>query len=432
MIDRGDVAGPGPAPRRVDGTFLLQLAVVALATTAVNAIRPMVTYRALGLGAGPFEVGLLAAVFSVAPALLAVVVGRAVDRIGEAWFIRGALLAMTAGAFIAAIVDSLVLLALSQSITGLGHVTNLIAGQALVGNRAGREGSDHRYGYYSTMGSLGHLAGPLIGTSLVGEFALAGTPVVAADNPQAPAFIAAAVLTVVAFGLAWLLPATRPDAHATDSGRRGDGLVGAARAVLSRPGMPFAMLVSMIVVSSIDVLIAYLPVYGEVRGLAVSTVGVLLAIRAGASMVSRLLMGYLISRLGRSRLLALSMGGATVGLLAVPLTDSALVLAGLMVLIGLGLGIGQPMTMAWVANRSPRAERGTALGVRLTGNRTALVVVPVVIGAVAGAAGVNVIFWVMAVLLGAGAAVGRRAPLDVEMPPVPQGHEGHSDGQAAT
>jgi MFS family permease len=432
MSDRGEVARLGPAPRRVDGIFLIQLAVVALATTAVNAIRPMVTYRALGLGAGPFEVGLLAAVFSVAPALLAVVVGRAVDRIGEAWFIRGALLAMTAGAVIAAIVDSLLLLALSQSITGLGHVTNLIAGQAMVGNRGGREQRDHRYGYYSTMGSLGHLAGPLIGTSLVGEFALAGAPVVAADNPQAPAFAAAAILTLGAFGLAWLLPAPRPQAHAAASGSRGGGLVGAARAVLGRPGMPFAMLVSMIVVSSIDVLIAYLPVYGEVRGLAVSTVGVLLAIRAGASMVSRLLMGYLISRLGRSRLLALSMGGATVGLLAVPLTDSALVLAGLMVLIGLGLGIGQPMTMAWVANRSPRAERGTALGVRLTGNRTALVVVPVVIGAVAGAAGVNVIFWVMAVLLGAGAAVGRRAPLDVEMPPVPQGHGGQSDGQAAT
>lgn len=143
-------------------------------------------------------------------------------------------------------------------------------------------------------------------------------------------------------------------------------------------------------------------------------------------------MGYLIGRLGRSRLLAISMGGATAGLLALPFTGSPFGLAGLMVLIGLGLGIGQPMTMAWVANRSPRAERGTALGVRLTGNRTALVVVPVVVGAVAGAAGVSVIFWLMALLLGAGAAVARRAPLDVVTPPVPPGHEGRSDRRAAT
>jgi MFS family permease len=75
------------------------------------------------------------------------------------------------------------------------------------------------------------------------------------------------------------------------------------------------------------------------------------------------------------------------------------------------------MTMAWIANRSPRAERGTALGVRLTGNRSALVIVPILVGAVAGVTGVSLIFWLIAALLGAGAVVGYRAPLDTEPPP---------------
>lgn len=403
---------------RFDVVFGTQLVVVALATTAVNAIRPMVTYRALGLGAGAFEVGLVAAVFSIAPAILAVAVGRSIDRVGEAWFIRCALVAMTIGAILAAIVDSLWLLALSQSVTGLGHVTNLIAGQALVANRGDRSRRDHRYGYYSMMGSLGHLAGPLIGTSLVTTFSLdVGPPPIAAANPQAPAFLAAALLTALAFGLAWLLPWRRPGLSPRGAAREDERLLRAARTVMGQPGMPFAMLVSMIVVSSVDVLVAYMPVYGEVRGLTVSTVGVMLAVRAGASMVSRLFMGYLISRLGRSRLLALSMGAATVGLVILPLAESPLLLAALMVLIGLGLGIGQPMTMAWVANRSPRAQRGIALGVRLTGNRAALVVVPIVVGAVAGAAGVSLIFWLIAALLGVGAVVGYRVTLDAEPPP---------------
>lgn len=401
---------------RFDINFMVQLAVVALGTTAVNAIRPMVTYRALGLGAGPFEVGLLAAVFSIAPAILAVAIGRSIDRVGEVWFIRSALVATTIGAIGAVLVDSLWLLALSQSVTGLGHVTTLIAGQALVANRAERSRRDHRYGYYSTMGSLGQLAGPLIGTSLVAHFALHRGPAPAVvDNAQAPAFLAAAALTALAFGLAWLLPLRRPEAHDSDASR--PGLLSAAGRVFRRPGMPFAMLVSMIVVSSIDVLVAYLPLYGEARGLDVSTVGILLAVRAGASMVSRLFMGYLISRLGRSRLLALSMGGSTVGLLILPLATSPLVLVGIMSLIGLGLGIGQPLTMAWVANRSPRAERGIALGVRLTGNRSALVLVPILVGAVAGVSGVSLIFWLIAVLLGAGAVVGYRVQLDTEPPP---------------
>ncbi|HEX2765380.1 MAG TPA: MFS transporter [Candidatus Limnocylindria bacterium] len=401
-----------------DGTFLLQLVVVALATTAVNAIRPMVTYRALGLGAGPFEVGLVAAVFSVAPALLAVAVGRAIDRIGEVWFIRSALVSMTLGAALAVIVDSLWLLALSQTLTGLGHVTNLIAGQALVANRGGRSRRDHRYGYYSTMGSLGHLLGPLIGTTLVTRFALGPEPgAIAAANPQAPAFIAAGTLTLIAFGLAWFLPWLRPAHGAEAAEEERPGILTSAARVMRRPGMPFAMLVSMIVVSSVDLLIAYLPLYGEVRGISVSAIGVLLAIRAGASMLCRIFMGVLIDRLGRNKLLAISMSGAALGLALLPFVEDTVVLGALMVLIGLGLGIGQPMTMAWIANRSPRAERGTALGVRLTGNRTALIVVPILAGAVAGVTGVSLVFWLVAVLLFGGAIIGYRAPLDTEPPP---------------
>jgi MFS family permease len=420
VAERGEALERGQprATRGIDPTFFLQLVIVALATSAVNAIRPMVTYRALGLGAGPFEIGLVAAVFSIAPALLAVVVGRAIDRIGEVWFIRSALVLMTAGAMVAAVVDSLWLLALSQTLTGLGHVTNLIAGQALVANRGGRARRDHRYGYYSTMGSLGHLAGPLIGTSLVTHFALNARPGPAVvDNPQAPAFLAAATLTLVAFGLAWLLPRPRPATSSPTLEPQRVGILSAAGRVLRRPGMPFAMLVSMIVVSSVDVLLAYLPLYGEVRGLTVTTVGVLLAIRAGASMLSRIFMGYLIARLGRNLLIAASMIAAAAGLAFLPLVTSPVVLAALMVLIGLGLGIGQPMTMAWIANRSPRAERGTALGVRLTGNRSALIIVPILVGAVAGVTGVSLIFWLIAALLGAGAVVGYRAPLDTEPPP---------------
>jgi MFS family permease len=87
-----------------------------------------------------------------------------------------------------------------------------------------------------------------------------------------------------------------------------------------------------------------------------------------------------------------------------------------MVLIGLGLGIGQPMTIAWVANRAPRQERALALGVRLTGNRAALLVVPTVMGVIAGASGITAIWLVIAAFLGFGASVARRAPFDEDQP----------------
>jgi MFS family permease len=404
-----------PQGRIFDRIFVVQLAVVALSTTAVNAVRPMMTYRALALGAGPLEIGLIAAVFSIAPALLAVAIGRWIDRFGERRFIIGSMLAMTLGGLLAAAATSLPVLAVSQMVIGLGHVTNLIAGQSLVANRGGRDRREHRFGFYSTMGSLGHLAGPLLAAGVVAQWAALNTPLGTQANLQMPAFILAAVATAISLALALVLPGrgrAEPTSAASMAGEQRQNLLSAAAAVLRRPGMPFAMAVSMIVISSVDILIAYLPLYGEVRGLSVGVVGTLLAIRAGSSLVSRLFMGRLIDLLGRNGLLAGSMAMAAAGLLVLPMTGSPLILGAAMVFIGLGLGLGQPMTMAWVANRSPRAVRATALGVRLTGNRSALVIAPIAVGAIAGAAGVGVIFLVVAALLGAGAGIAVITPLD--------------------
>jgi MFS family permease len=176
--------------------------------------------------------------------------------------------------------------------------------------------------------------------------------------------------------------------------------------------MPSAMFVGITVISTIDLLVAYLPAHGEEAGLSVGLVGVLLSVRAGASLVSRIFMAQLIARLGRSRLLGASMAAASIALMALPFVRSPIALIGVMVVIGLGIGLGQPMTIAWVANRSPRSERGTALGVRITGNRLALLVVPTLMGVIAGAAGIAAIFVVMAVALAVGAGVALRSPFD--------------------
>jgi MFS family permease len=172
------------------------------------------------------------------------------------------------------------------------------------------------------------------------------------------------------------------------------------------------MLVSLTVISAIDVLVAYLPAYGEANGLPVETVGLLLSVRAGASLTSRFFMPQLIKWLGRKPLLVLSSAMAGAGLVLLPFVSSVPLLVGLMVVIGLGLGLGQPMTIAWVANRSSRRERGLALGVRVTGNRAALLTVPAAMGALAGASGIAAIWVALAVFLGGGALVAMRTSFD--------------------
>ncbi len=392
--------------------LILQLAIAALSVTAVNGLRPMVTYRAIDLGAGPLEIGLVASSFSLLPVLTAVPVGRWVDRLGEVPFLVASMVMIALGSTIGALAGSLPVLALGHAVTGLGQITSLVAGQAMIANYGPRERREERFGWYSTVASIGQLVGPSLAAVLVGLGAAWTMSGPVGGNRQLPIFLFGAAAATLAALMALRLPRRRRARSASKATEPGGNVLLATGRVLRRPGMLSAMLVSITVISSVDVLVAYLPAFGEAVGLSVETVAVLLSLRAFASLVSRLFMTQLISLLGRERLLALSMVIAGLSLALLPILTAPILLGSLMVAAGLGLGLGQPMTIAWVANRSPRQERGLALGVRLTGNRLALLVVPTLMGAIAGAAGIAAIWIVLAVSLLSGSAVALRTPFD--------------------
>ena len=407
--------------------FVIQLLVAGLITTAMHATRPTMTYRALSLGASPLEIGLIQSAFSILPALTAVAIGRWIDQVGEARYLMLSLLTLAVGSLFASLAGGLLPLALAQVGLGLGQIIYLVSSQSLIANHGPRAGRESRYAHYSTVNSLGQLAGPVLAAAIVGGAlatvaasgllasvdphagAVGGSATAGGgfldDNPEGRVFFVAAILALIACGLASRIPGYARPANAAAGGAAEPSLLRLAGQVLRRQGMISAMSVSITVISAVDVLIAYLPAYGEEAGLSIALVGLLLAVRAASSLVSRLFMTQLIRLLGRSRLLALSMAMAGGGLAVMPFVAQPAILVAIMVVVGLGLGLGQPMTIAWVANRSPRRERATALGVRLTGNRAALLVVPTLMGAIAGTAGLTAIFIVVAISLGAGAVV---------------------------
>lgn len=429
------VATPPPTTGDEAGwqhSFVVQMAVALVVTTAVQAIRPTVTYRAIDLGAGPVEIGIVQSAYSLMPALAAVPVGRWVDTRGEVPFLRLAMVAIVIGSILETVSESLVMLVVSQLVLGLGQILNLVAAQALVANRGPRDRRDTRYGTYFTTNSFGQLLGPAAGGLIAGGSigALLSTdgaralPFVGSlQDPNSWVFLAATAISAVALGLTFLIPVGHPPRHggAADIAAAPGGLLAAMVRVVRRRGMPSAMLVSITVISCVDVLIAYLPAYGDAVGLSVGLVGLLLSVRAASSLVSRIFMTPLVRRFGRERVLTLSLVLAAIGLGVIPLTSTPVLLIALMVVAGLGLGLGQPMTIAWVADRSPRRERGIALGVRIMGNRGSTLVVPTAMGAVAGAAGLAAIFLVLAGCLGAATVVAGSTRFDelIEPPPEP-------------
>jgi MFS family permease len=138
-------------------------------------------------------------------------------------------------------------------------------------------------------------------------------------------------------------------------------------------------------------------------------VGLLLSVRAGATMASRLMMDTTLRILGWQRAMIACLAISAVTLALIPATAFPAALIAIMVVLGLSIGILQPMTVTWIASRAAKGERGTALAVRLTGNRGSLLLVPAVMGAVAGSAGVAAVFWILAGVIGLGSVIGRQA-----------------------
>ena len=166
------------------------------------------------------------------------------------------------------------------------------------------------------------------------------------------------------------------------------------------------------VLAAVDITLVYLPALGEERGLTSGAVVLLLTLRAAASMTTRLFLGRLSRVVGRRRLLVGSVVAAAVSIAAVALPMPLWLLAVAVVVLGVGLGVGQPLTMSWLAEMAPAGLRGRAMALRLTGNRLGQVVVPSLVGLVAGGWGVPGVLWVTAGVLGWVAVGARRLAVD--------------------
>jgi len=107
---------------------------------------------------------------------------------------------------------------------------------------------------------------------------------------------------------------------------------------------------------------------------------------------------------------SLALSTVALGVAAIPMPEW--LLFGVMAGLGLGLGIGQPLTMSWLSAQAPDGQRGKALALRLAGNRVGQVVLPSAIGVVAAGLGAAGVFLASAVVVGGTLLLVRGVRLD--------------------
>jgi MFS family permease len=369
--------------------------VIALCNMAsMRASKVSVALFGIELGANPLEIGVLVALYSLFPMLLALHLGRLSDRFGMRLPMVCGSLGMAAGLAVPWLWPALPGLYVSAAVIGASHVFYHVSIQSLVGQLSSPENRTRNFTTYAMVLSVGGFVGPLAAGFGIDTFG------------YRHAYLALTVMPLLAVVIlsrrGQNLPA--PKASADEASVRN------AIDLWRLPELRRVFLTSAVVLTGIDLYQFYLPIYGRSVGLSASVIGVVLSMFSAASFLVRLVMPPLVRRLGEEGLLRYALAVGAIGFLALPSLGNAWFLGGVSFVVGLGLGCGQPVSTILVYARSPEGRSGEALGLRIAVNNFIHLAGPLAFGTVGAALGVAPVFVANAVLLAGGSYLSRTTP----------------------
>ncbi len=365
------------------------LALTLFSMTGVRAGRVLLALYALNLGAQPLAVGVLAATFSVFPMLLSLLAGRFADRFGSRWPLIIGATGGACGMLVPYFAPGMPALFVAAAMNGFSFTFINVALQNLVGLLSEPDRRARNFSNFSLALAVASFVGPL----------MVGFSIDHSGYGYACLYVVAVSLVPVGLLVTRKIavPPVRPASARS----------GSIREALVRPGVWRVLATSSLVVTGIDMYQFYLPIYAYSIDLSASAIGIVLATFSAAAFVVRLIMPRLLKTWSEEKLLAYSFYLGAASLMLVPLFKSALVLALVSFLFGIGMGCCQPITMMLTFSRSAEGRSGEALGLRLTINHLTRVVGPVVFGSIGSAFGLLAVFWGNAALLGSGGIFAR-------------------------
>ena len=356
---------------------------------SMRGAKMLVSLSALGIGATPFQVGVLASLFAAFPLLLAVYAGKTSDRIGvKRPMVAGAFI-IAAGIAVPLFVPGLAGLLLCAALVGLGHIFFHVSVHNLIGAYGEGEARTRNFATFSLGASISAVIGPSAAGFSIDGWGFPPTHVLLAVIATLPAIL------LIAYPK--LVPVRAP--HSKDEA------AGGSLALLGNPGLRRTLIMSGVTLTGIELFTFYFPVYGRSIGLSASAIGMVMSSYAIAAFIVRMGMHHAARRMGEIGVLTASLFIAGATYLLVPLVSQAPLLALVAFLLGIGLGCAQPLTILLTYNHAPAGRSGEALGMRLTVNKLTQIAVPLVFGGLGSAFGLIPVFWANGAFLLAGGFV---------------------------
>lgn len=366
------------------------LVMVCIGLTSVFVSQTMlllaVPLRAIELDASPSLIGLILSVPYLLPLAFAIPLGGVVTQVGpQRVFFVGAI-GMMFGPWLSLIAPTFSGLIATQITIGLAHVVMVIAAQTVVAGLGRGRALERYFGWYTMCLSGGQLIGPLLAGRMIDTLSMN--------------WVFATIGAIPAISLVSSCFFVGDARHGYMTPKSLLGYRAQASLLRDNIGVQMSIAVTAAVLFALGAYSAFLPVYLEELTFSATLIGVLVSLRALAAMLIRPIMPQIIQALGgRARTMIASVASVAMGLMWTGMTGSLATLAFLAILVGLGTGISQPLSMVILAEHVYPEQRSSALGMRLMANRGAQVLAPLVLGILADLVGFTLTFLLAGILL---------------------------------
>lgn len=366
---------------------LLQLIVVSLAShTALAGARITTSLYALSLHASAFTVGTLIALFSLFPMLLAVPMGRLIDRIGIMRPMLAGSFAIAIGCALPSMVSGLTILYLGTMLIGTGFMVIQVASQHSVGAMSSTETRAANFSWLALGFSISGFCGPVVAGFVIDH---------ARFSASYMAFAACALgaFLLAAFGRLWQIVLAK---------QASEPHPGNALALVRHGQMGRIYVVGTLLSSAWDLFTFVLPIHGTQSGFSASTIGLILGCFSAATFVVRLAMPWIDRRFSEWQVLAGALALAAVCYALLPLTAEPLPLIAVSSFLGFAVGASQPNMLALLHHHAPPGRGAEAVVVRIMIGNACQVALPLAFGGAGTALGLLTVFWAMSLMIGAG------------------------------
>lgn len=361
----------------------------------MTGLRMAAPLQALRQGHSEWAVGVVLALFALAPIALAMPAGRMTDRYGYHRPLYVAIGMSLCGGLAATLSSHYLAMCVAALLAGAGANIGLITIQRRAGHLA--VDSVQRIRVFSWLGlapALSNMIGPVTAGFLID---LAGFRV---------AFGVLAAMPLAALAWSRFVPAEARPAPSLPTAT--PGLPSRSWDLLRMPALRRLLLVNWLFSASWDVHTFVLPVLGHERNLSASEIGLVLGAFAIAVAGVRLVIPMLAHRLTEAQVLAYAMFGAALVFALYPFANLIVLMMVCAVLLGMALGSVQPMILSKLHQITPDHRHGEAIALRSIAINASSSLMPLLFGLLGAAFGAASLFWVMALALAAGGRASRK------------------------